>query len=95
MLTWTGAPSRSLAKAKPAFNRALAVAIHGSPDAYVSNAQLAAFLGLAVSTASRLRSGEQGAGYKVLSRVKRRFPKTPLNDLFESDRDLDDEVASL
>ncbi len=96
MLTWTAAPSQSVAKARdPEFIRAIAVALHGNPDANVSNSQLAAFLGLAPSTASRLRTGQQGAGHKVLLRGKRRFPNTPLNDLFTSDKNLDEEVAPL
>ncbi len=93
MWTWTGAPSRSLAKAKvPELNRALAVAIHGNPEAPVSNAQLADFLGLAPSTASRLRTEGrkgQGAGYATLLAVREKMPAVSLNDLFESAIDLD------
>jgi hypothetical protein len=88
-----------MAKAKdPEFNRALAVAIHGNPDANVSNAQLAAFLGLAPSTASRLRNkgqGGQGAGWGTLMAVRAKLPAASLNDLFESDVDLDAKLPPL
>ncbi len=99
MPTWTAAPSRSLAKVKvPEFNRTFAVAIHGNPDADVTNGQLSRFLGLAPSTASRLRNkgdGGQGAGWGTLLRVRAKLPTVSLNELFESDRDLDAELPPL
>ncbi len=72
-----------------AFDRALAEAIHGDPDKHVSNGQLAKFLGLAPSTASRLRTGEQGPGFATIARFRQRFPDIPLNTVFDSALDLD------
>ncbi len=65
-----------------AFNRLLARAIHNNPRQHVSNGQLASFLGLAPSTASRLRSGEQGAGLSTLAKFQRQFPDIPLESAF-------------
>ncbi len=99
MLTWTAAPSRVLAKTRvEAFNRAFAVAIHGNPEADVTNGQLSRFLGLAPSTASRLRNeghGGQGAGWGTLLKVRAKLPSASLNDLFESETDLDAELPPL
>ncbi len=96
MPTSTAPPLGVLARTRvPAFNRALADAIHGNPELRVSNGQLAKFLGLAPSTASRLRSGEHGAGYATLLKVKRKRPQTNLNDLFESARDLEAEISGI
>lgn len=78
-----------------ALNQALAQAIHGNPHTRVSNGQLSKFLGISPSTASRLRSGEQGAGHSTLLKVKRKLPDVPLSDLFESTKDLEAEIRSI
>jgi hypothetical protein len=73
------------------FDQAMAKAIFGRRNAAVSNSDLAKFLGLATSTASRLRTGAQGAGWGTIHKVRTRMPEISLNDIFESDRDLDAE----
>ncbi len=72
------------------FDLAIAAAI-GRSVRHLSNSDVARFLGIATSTASRLRTGAAGAGYGTVHKIRTKMPTVRLNDIFESDRDLDAE----
>ncbi len=73
------------------FDRAISKAIFGRSGVRYSNVQLAAFLGIGLATASRLRNDAQGAGYGTINKFRNKFPDIALNTIFESNRDLDAE----